>query len=102
MICDNDDHSARRQTRAQCRQRPRQPFQLIVHRDAERLEETREIRWTGARTERAANRANQFVARREPLSRATPHDLARETRRARLAALLLEDLRQLALVRAAE
>ena len=90
--------SSRDEPVAQHGQRARQAGELVVHGDANRLEEAREVGRAAARSEHGANGADQIVARRERPVLPAADDLARETGAARLVAIVLEDLRQRGLV----
>ena len=73
-------------------------IQLIVDGDADGLEEASEIGRTCSRAERAADSADQIVARAERAVSTTADDLAREAARAWLISKLAEDALELPLV----
>src|SRR6185437_14053540 len=81
-------------------QRSLEPTKLVVHRDADRLEQSREHCRPGARRgpKRAANSVHQIVARGDWTSLATPHDLARKALRARLVGVVPENVCERAFV----
>ena len=99
VIRDHDEDPFRLQPLAEPIERALEASDLVVHRDAHRLKEPGEIRRPGTRPERAADRANQIIARSEGPIRPPADDLARETHGAPLVGILSEDRAELDLVR---
>ena len=90
MITDDRKGSFRLERIAKRRKRRVEPGQLVVHGDADRLEESGEIVRPGARTEHGANRVHEVVAHGERRALPASHDLGRQTRGAALITVLEE------------
>jgi len=98
VVGDDGKRPTRGKTVAERGEGAGEAIQLVVDGDADGLEETSEIGGTCSRAERAADSADQIVARAERAVATTADDLAREAARARLISKLAEDALELPLV----
>jgi hypothetical protein len=78
VVGDHGENPARPESIAQQRQRFFERFQLVVHSDADGLEQACKIPGTHACPERAANRIDQIVAYVHRLTVAATHDFPSE------------------------
>src|SRR5690348_14265314 len=98
MVGDDGQRAARPQCVTEGRKRVLESTELVVDRDAHRLEQPGELTRTRSRAEDRPNGVYEIVAEGKWSSVPPPHDLAREPPRVALVAVLVEHPDQLALV----
>src|SRR6266513_3556926 len=94
MVRDDGHAAAGDERRPQRRQPQVELLELLIHDDAERLKQAREVRRPRARAQRLADRVHQVVARDERRVAPPLHDHLREPLRPPLVGELRERLRQ--------
>ena len=102
VIGDDGEHAAWLEPVAKLGKRPVETRQLVVHGNAQRLEQAGEIRRPRPRTQGATDRPDEIVADRERTVFAPPNDLPRQSMRPVLIAVLAEDGRERVLIRGIE
>src|SRR6185503_21155910 len=98
MVRDHDHGAVRRQAIAEHGEGTFQYAQLVVHRDAQRLEQRRKLRRTASWPECRANGADEIVAGDERAITPSANDFSREAPRARFISVFLEHANELVLV----
>lgn len=102
VVRDHCQHAFGLDVVAQHRQRALQRRELVVHGNPKTLEDPREIRRTGSRSERSANGSHEIVTPFEWHCSPTPDDLARKTAGANLVGVVAQHGYQLALFECVE
>ncbi len=98
MIRYHGQHAARNEPVPERWQRCIQGIHLVIHRDPDGLEQSREISGAGPFTKRAANGADEVVTDDKWAVAASAHYLAREPARMRLITVLAKNARELRFV----
>src|SRR5688572_31728926 len=83
VVRNDCENTAWRQPVSERWERRLQSTQLVVHSDAHRLKDAREIAGSGARAQHSADRANQVIARLERPIAPPADDFTREPSRSR-------------------
>ena len=94
VIRDDGEQPVRGEPVAQLRQRALERAELVIDRNANRLEKARELAGTHPRAERAANRPNEIIAGGQQAILAAARDLAREAPRAGLVSIRAKNVSQ--------
>src|ERR1035437_4402610 len=99
VVGDHREDARGHQPLTERRKRPLERIELAVHRDTERLEQSRKVGRSRPRPEHRADGADEVVAGDERPVSTTPADLASQTAAFGLIAVVLEDRGQFVLVR---
>jgi hypothetical protein len=98
MIGDDHHGAVRQEAIAQHREGALQNAQLVVHGDAQCLEEGCELRWPAPRSQHGTDGTHEVVTDKERTGSPSPNDFARNAARPRFVGVFAKDTDQLTLI----